>query len=326
MTAVVSSILPIILYLLALKMLDSFALVKWSKLGLCFGYGIICCALAFLLTSVLGMESEYAGFSIMPLFEEVLKGLLMIYLVSRRKIKFLAEALIYGAAIGGGFSLLENLIYLGYNSDMNATSALFRGFGCAILHIGCTALCGSLMLLILDRIKFTPAIVLSLIPSILIHTIHNLSLLQPEGQLAIVILLFLGVFLIVFRLGEEKIYKWIDHSISTDIQTLSAIKEGNFSATKAGMYLLSVKEQFSPEIFFDMICYVQLYLEAKVNKQSQMLLRQAGFDDAAGSIDEKQFEEKIAELEVLKKNIGKTGYMVLSPLVKDSANILSLSN
>ena len=326
MTAIIASLLPIALYLLALKVFDSFALARWGRLGLCFLYGACCCLLAFLVTRTGRIDTEVKGFSVMPVVEELLKAGIMIHLILRKKIKFLAEALIYGAAVGGGFSMVENIVYLGYNSDMSLGTALFRGFGCAILHIGCTALAAALLLITSDWKYKLPAVALSLLPSMCIHVIHNLSLVKPEIQLAAVILLFLAIFLTVFNIGEKKIYRWMDHSISTDVQTLSAIKLGNFSATKAGQYLLSVKEQFNPEVFFDMICYVQLYLEAKIEKQSYMLLCQAGFDGKDNGFDVKGHEAKISELDGLKKNIGKTGYIVLSPIVKDPASSLSLSN
>ena len=108
----------------------------------------------------------------------------------------------------------------------------------------------------------------------------------------------------------------MDHSISVDIETLSSIKQGNFSTTKAGLYLLSVKEQFHPEVFFDIICYVEIYYEMVIEKQSLMLMQQAGFKDelspeeqAARSAKEKEFKE-------LRKRIGKSGNWILRPIIR----------
>ena len=327
MTAVIASLLPIALYLFALKIFDSFGLIRWNRLGISFAYGAAVCLASFLFVRYSGFSCEISGFSFMPVVEELLKFGLMAYFVASRKIRFLSETLIYGAAVGGGFSFLENIAYLSFNAEyMSLGSALFRGFGCAILHIGCTALAASLMLMISQRQKLWLSMLLSPIPSIILHLVHNMQLVNPQVQLAVVILLFLSIFILLFDIGEKRIYKWMDHSISTDIQTLSAIRQGNFAATKAGTYLLSVKEQFSPAVFFDMICYVQTYLEAKIEKQSYMLLCQAGFEGADASFDLEGHKAKIAELEGLRKNIGRTACYILSPIVKESANSLSLSN
>ena len=109
----------------------------------------------------------------------------------------------------------------------------------------------------------------------------------------------------------------MDHSISIDVQTSSAIRNGNFSSTRAGEYLLGVKEQFDPEVFFDMVCYVQLFLELRIEKQSYMLLCQAGFGGEAMGVTLQEHQAKKAELESLSRRIGKTGMWVLSPLIQD---------
>ena len=102
-----------------------------------------------------------------------------------------------------------------------------------------------------------------------------------------------------------------------DIQTRSAIRSGNFSSTKAGEYMLSIREQFPPEVFFDMVCYVQLFLEIRIDKQSDMLLRQAGFTDENAEKKHKERSLKKAELASLAAQIGRTGMRVLAPLVRD---------
>lgn len=69
-----------------------------------------------------------------------------------------------------------------------------------------------------------------------------------------------------------------------------------------------------------MVCYVQLSLELNIEKQSHMLLRQARFaGEATGGTLEGHLAKK-AELETLRKRIGKTGMQVLSPLFQNLGN------
>lgn len=312
------SLLPIAVYLLILKMLDSFSLARWKILLAGIGYGALCCgALWYLVSYVLSPGRAT------PFVEELLKGGFAAYLICSKRIRFMPEALMYGAAAGSGFSLVENVVYLYTKSQMMAGTAIVRGFGCAILHMGCTALTATLLLLLSgSRLHRPSAVAISLIPPVLIHYAYNLaqanSLADPKVLMAITIVLLLLLFILLFSYGEKLIFKWMDHSISVDVQTLSAIRSGNFSSTKAGQYLLAVKEQFKPECFFDMICYVQLYLEIKIEKQSHMLLCQAGFDDEVLGNAIGEHQAKKAELKSLKKNIGITGMHVLSPVTGDS--------
>ena len=323
MVSFLISILPTVLYLLVLKALDSFALARFKLIIRNILFGLMWCALAFILTNpvCLGVPVAVGGISMMPLVEEILKGFILARLIVKRKFRFMAQCLIYGAAIGSGFSLLENIIYFYFNPDMAVGTATVRGFGCAILHMGCTALFATILLLVYKKMHNAFGIIISILPSVAIHFAHNIilskQLMNPMVALALVIVIFIALFIFLFTYGEKKIHEWMDNSISNDIQTRAAIRTGNFSDTKAGEYLLSVKEQFEPEVFFDMICYVQLFLELKIEKQSDMLLRQAGFDD--GQTDQRHAERssKKAELKSLAHRIGKTGMRVLAPLVQD---------
>ena len=306
------SLLPVLAYLLALKALDSFSLARWKMLLACLGYGIACCLVLFFFS--------FGDFT--PVAEEIFKGGLAVFLILKKRIRFLPESLIYGGTVGAGFALLENIIYLYYQPEMMVGTAVVRGFGCAILHMGCTALVAAIFLLLISsRIPNPLGALLSFIPSTLIHISYNLAqqhdLANPMVLMVVIVFVFICLFIILFSYGEKRIYKWMDHSISIDVQTLSAIRTGNFSSTKAGKYLLDVREQFKPDCFFDMICYIQLHLELKIEKQSYMLLCETGFSgEDMGETLEEHLAKK-SELAALKRRIGTTGMRVLSPLVSE---------
>ena len=309
------SLLPIALYLLILRALDSFSLAKWKLLLACMAFGLLCGVGMFMFTRAVDVPSP-----VVPVLEEALKSLAVLFLIIRKKVRFLHEALIYGAAAGAGFSLLENLAYLYFQPGMMAGTAVVRGFGCAILHMGCTSLAGTVLLLMKNVMPRLPiSATLSVIPSILIHLAYNLAqennVANPLLLMCFAVVVFLSLFIILFGYGEKRIYKWMDHSLTVDIQTLSAIRSGNFASTRAGQYMMAIKEQFKPECFFDMVCYVQLSLDLKIEKQSYMLLCQVGYEGEAMGKTLEEHVAKKTELNALKKRIGKTGMMVLAPLV-----------
>ena len=323
MVSFVISILPNALYLLVLKLLDSFALARFKLIVRNMLFGFAWCLLSFLMTNpvCLGIPVSVGGISLMPLIEEILKGSILVWLIVRHKFRFMAQCLIYGAAIGSGFSLLENIIYFYFNPAMAVGTAIVRGFGCAILHMGCTALFATILLLVYKKHHNVSGIIVSILPSVAVHFLHNFvlerELMKPMAALVLIVAVFIALFIFLFTYGEKKIYEWMDHSISDDIQTRSAILSGNFSSTKAGEYLLNIKEQFLPEVFFDMICYYQLFLEVKIDKQSDMLLRQAGFGDEDAGRRHAERSARKAELASLASQIGRTGMRVLAPLLRD---------
>ena len=94
----VVSIFPIILYLLLVKALDGFSLTGWRPTLLCLGWGVVSCALGYLVTGV--CEQDLGVF--LPLFEEFIKFAPLLVLIVMRKAAFFAEVLIYGAAIASG--------------------------------------------------------------------------------------------------------------------------------------------------------------------------------------------------------------------------------
>ncbi|MBQ0025560.1 MAG: PrsW family intramembrane metalloprotease [Bacteroidales bacterium] len=313
MISFLASLLPIAIYLVVLRLMDSFSLISWKRFAICFVFGTVVAALLAGASFFVDFPT-ISGMSVMPLLEELLKGSLIIWLVRRKKLRFLAETLIYGASIGGGFALLENIVYLQFNPQMSITTCIFRGLDCAFMHMGCTALTATLLLLLVEK-KAIVSIPVAYIPSILLHFLHNNIDVPYTVKMAATIFLFVALFILLFNLGESKIYKWMDHSISVDVQTLSSIKSGNFASTKAGEFLLGVKEQFPPVVFFDMINYVELYLELKIEKQSRMLLSQAGFE--VDNSETSEFVQKQKEYTALRGIIGKTGCMILAPLTKD---------
>lgn len=309
------ALLPIATYLIILKVLDSFKLVRWQRLAACVAWGMTACGIT------IGIEMlTTPPDSIFPVMEEVLKSMLIVWLVGRKKILFFAEALCYGAAIGAGFGIVENITYLYYNPDMTAVTALFRGMGTALMHMGCTALVASLVPAI-GRLSGTLA---GLCLAMAVHSVYNMFLLSEFLQVVVIVIVFILMFVLVSDYNERRIYRWLDHSITYDVQLLMAIKEGRLADTNTGRYLLSVKEQFLPEVFFDIICYMQLYLELVIQGKSRMLLQQEGLATPLTPDNQQRHDEMLAELHALERNIGIMGKHILHPIIRFSKEDLAV--
>lgn len=303
------AILPIFIYLLIVKLLDNFTIVSWRMLGISGMMGMMAAVVAMAIDQLLqssGIAPDVT--QLFPLIEELLKGLCILYLMSRRKILFFAEALCYGVAIGAGFALLENCLYDYLHPEITWQTEAFRGLGTALLHMGCSALFAVTALSVSRYLAIVPAFV--------VHYLYNLFLLPEYVQLITTILLFLTLFVCISIYNERRITQWMDDSIIDDIRLLVAIREGRLADTPAGHYLLTVKEHFEPELFFDMICYMQLYLELLIKGKSGMLLEQEGIDLPLTDEETKLRASMKTELRTLQHRIGYMGRQMLRPILR----------
>ena len=311
------SILPIILYLVLVKALDGFSLTGWRPTLLCLLWGVLSCALGYLVTSVAGLDLGV----FLPLFEEFVKCAPLLVLIVMRKAAFFAEVLIYGAAIASGFAIPENMLYVATAPGFGIGDAMVRGFGTALMHIGCTAFCANLALMAM-RLTENRALpvrgciaLVCLIPSSLVHYVYNLGLLPSLLQMVLVIVVMLPLFMLIYEIDGKLIHRWLDMCISNDVALFSAIRKGELHTTKAGEYLLKAKEKFTPEVFFDICVYLGLYLEVSIDAKSRMIMRDAGMDMPLTDEQKECNKAKIIELGTLRKSIGRAGLLFLSPIV-----------
>lgn len=230
------ALLPIAIYRVILKMLDSFTLVRWMRLALCTAWGVVAC----------------------------------------------------GITIG-----IENMLA---PPDADMTVMTGRTWNMAG----------------------------GLVAGIAVHFVYNMFLLTSFVHIVAFVIILLVIFVIISECNERRIYRWMDHSITYDVQLLCAIRSGQLANTDAGKYLLSIKEQFEPEVFFDIICYMQLYLELVIKGKSRILMQQEGLAGMPTPEDQQRHREMLSELHTLRHNIGYMGIHVLRPIVRFNKEDLAI--
>ena len=317
----VIALLPIIVYVLVVKTMDGFSLASWKRLIPGFIWGVFCCGSLFFIARA----TEYDNPALSTFLEEFLKCIPLVWAICRKRVAFFAEALIYGTAIGAGFAFLENIIYVTLLPGFSLGDAILRGFGTAVIHMGCTALFAASAITVSRLmagkpfILSFPACCCAIIPSFAIHYVYNLFLLPEFLQLVLVILIMTGLLLVIYDIDGKLIHKWLDSCISNDISLLASIREGHLKDTSAGEYLLEMRRKFHPEVFFDICAYLGLYLEMSIAAKSRMIMKEAGMDVPINAETHQKNLEKLTELKALRKNIGISGLMVLSPVINEKA-------
>ena len=308
------SAVPLALFLILLLVMDSFSLTRWSTLLMSIGAGILMCAVSWLVCRIPAVGASKLLVSIV---EESCKGAVLYLLIARNKVGLLSDATIYGSAIGAGFGLLSNVIYLTAHGGADVFHTIFLGFEAAVMHIGTTSELAMLLIMVhqgkygeSQRAK-TLGTVAGFLVAFLIHYVHALEPINPIILTILLIIFFVVSKRSLFQKNSRFVHDWLDAGIGNEIGLLAALRRGEFTATKAGEYLLELKARFEPETFFDMYCYIQNYLELSIAARSNLILKEASMDPVHDPVN----QDRLRELVVLRKRIGPTAELALRPIV-----------
>lgn len=320
---------PLALFIVYLLVMDSFKLTKWPTLISSIVSGMLMYLLSWLICRIPAIgESKL----LVSIIEELSKGAILYILIARHKVGLLGDATIYGSAIGAGFGLMSNCFHLHHlleEGTLNGWHTVFLGCEAAVMHIGCTSLLAMALMMVHQgkfgdsrKTKITGTVVAFLV-TIIVHYVH---LLWPFNPLILTALLVAYYFISkrsLFKKNEKFVHDWLDEGINNEIVLLGAVRRGEFSTTKAGEYMLSLKENFEPETFFDMVCYIQNYLELSIAAKSNLMLKEAGMEP----VHDPENQARISEIRALRKNIGPTGEQAVRPIVdRNQVNTWAVNN
>ena len=248
MLEIIVSILPVFIFLLFLIYMDSFKLVKIQILIAVILWGIICAGLAYLinsfLISILNLPGSNYSYYFAPVIEETLKVLCIIFLVYRNKIGFMIDGAILGFAVGAGFSLVENLYYLNSIISDNFLLWILRGFGTAVMHGGATALFSIIIMSSTNRSGSYMSVLIGLFSAAIVHGLYNSFIFSPIISALILLTTLPLLISVIFYRNELSLRKWLEVELDTEIKLLGMIKDGRISDTRAGKYLLALKDRF----------------------------------------------------------------------------------
>ena len=327
----VAALLPVVIYIFVVYKIDNFSLISVKNLLLQVLCGMVTALACFGLFQLTGemLADEHSDY-INPVLEEIVKGLPLLYLASRKKIVFFIDSVICGAAVGGGFSILENIFYLLLGDGITGIgTVLFRGLEVALIHMGCSAIVAAGLMLVIRLIERSRSrlglkrsdiamSVFLLLEAPVLHVCHNAFHFNPLMQFIFVFGTMGGLLMWTYFYDVDMIHRWLDKGLDKQLALLDSIKDGHLDDTPTGVFLESVKDAFPPEDFFDIICYVQLNVELNVAAKSRVMIRESGLErDLPLSDAEKElFMAQYTEYKILEKNLGKAARMTIAPIVK----------
>ena len=324
----VAALLPVVIYIFVVYKLDNFALLSVKRLLLLVGSGMLAalvCFGLFMLTDKFVSEA-FSNYGY-PVLEEAVKAIPLLILARRKKMVFFIDSVICGAAVGGGFSILENIFYLVLGDSLGLGTVLFRGLEVALIHMGCSAIVAAGLMFavrLVERLKAGLAIkrtdtvmaVFLLVAAPVLHVLHNAFHFNPIMQFVMVFGSMAGLLVWTYQYDGDMIHRWLDRGLDKQVGLLRSIREGQLGETKSGEFLMSVKENFPPEVFFDVICFVQLHVELSVAAKSRFMMREAGMDMPLDETQKEKIRLQYAEYKNLEKSLGKSTKMTVAPIVK----------
>jgi RsiW-degrading membrane proteinase PrsW (M82 family) len=311
--SVAIALLPVVVFLAALFVMDTFRLVRPSAIAWAVAYGAVAAGAA----NIVNRSALDAGWSpdvvtryLAPMVEEALKSAFVVALIATGRVGFLVDAVVHGFAVGTGFALVENVSYLRTLPDAGMMTWLVRGLGTAMLHGSTTAIFAMTAKALSDRRQVALAFVPAFLGAVVIHSAFNHRLLPTSSQALLLLILLPLLVVAVFARSERVTREWIGAGLDLDLELLNLVSSETFAVTRFGRYLQELRTRMPGPVVADMFCLLRLELELSVQAKGLLIAREAGLDLPPHP----DLEAALRERSYLHQSIGRTGRLALKPL------------
>jgi RsiW-degrading membrane proteinase PrsW (M82 family) len=309
--------------------LDIFKLMSvWEMLGLLILGGIT--ALAAWPISGQMLDALPMGFSfysriVAPWIEEALKGLAVVLLFAGNRIGFKLDAVISGFTIGAGFSVIENIFYLARYPELTAPVWMVRGLGTAVMHGTTCAILAAIahelgerstrasgVKFWLNPIWFLPGYV----AAGLIHTVFNNFPDQPMPVMIVTMVVAPMLLLGLLRFGEGEAQGWLAQESAAHEAALAEWRGGGFPKDASGQRIEALAKRSAGTQAERIHAYCTLKTELVLAAEREL----QDNDRLVPPEERYRLRRQFAELEALRKAMGRTGFAALRPLLPFSRN------
>lgn len=239
-----------------------------------------------------------------PAVEEILKALILIYLVRRRDFTYFVEAAIYGFTIGIGFAIIENYQYLFQNSQVGLAVAINRVISTNLVHATASSVAGIFIGLghFSKRYSRLPVSLAGLLLAFILHSFfNNMVTRNIFGSMLIVfaaIVGFLGGIIIVLAIkgGLNQERRWIKETLKGERDISQQESKAVQNLDKFNKIKRRIQEQFGREradlienlLTIQARIGIALKTHTKLTSEKERLQAQAYLQELQGSIKELQ--------------------------------------
>ncbi|MEO6224993.1 MAG: PrsW family glutamic-type intramembrane protease [Sphingomicrobium sp.] len=323
------ALIPVLILLALFVWLDAFKLMNIKEILVLLVLGAIGAMAAYPVSGrmidVLPIGfSNYSRF-VAPWIEEAIKGVLMIMLFRFNRIGYKLDAVISGFAIGAGFSVAENILYLIIYPDYGTGTWLVRGLGTAVMHGTTLAIFAAVAHELAERenreaaadyrfnlLWFLPGYLIA----VAIHTAFNQfpdrPLLAMLGAMTIAPIALIGIF----SFGTAEAQRWLAKEYVEHQAQLDALAAGGWPDSDAGRKIAALAGRLDPEAAKRVRRYWEVLARLVVEAEETMI------EEAAGDVELNAGHVRAAltELDGLQRALGRSTFTALRALLPFSRN------
>ncbi|QIK95321.1 PrsW family intramembrane metalloprotease [Sphingomonas sp. HDW15A] len=322
------ALVPVLAMLAMFVWLDVFKLMTlWEMLGLLV-LGGITAGLAYPVSGVFIDQlpigySNYSRFAA-PWIEETIKALALVLLFRMNRIGFKLDAVISGFAIGAGFSVIENILYLFRFPDLAPSTWMVRGLGTAVMHGTTVAIVAAIAHELSERETREAAsdfdfnllwYVPGLLIAVVLHTAFNQFPDEPLYAMIGTLAAAPFVLMALFKFGAQEAQHWLTEESAIHRQALEAWQSGGYPDDASGRRIAALVAR-SDAATGKMIRDYCENMTALVLAAELALHKQAN----EGERVEIDAGETIRKVEAAKQAMGRATFAALRPLLPFSRN------
>jgi RsiW-degrading membrane proteinase PrsW (M82 family) len=323
------ALIPVLVLLAVFVWLDAFKLMSLREIAILLVLGGVGALAAwpvagrFLDTLPIGFSS-YSRF-VAPWIEEAIKAVTMIALFRLNRVGYKLDAVISGFAIGAGFSVIENIIYLIRFPDYAAGTWLVRGFGTAVMHGTTLALLAAIAHELAEKEMreaagefdfhlwwFLPGYLLA----VALHTAFNQFPDRPLVAMAGALVVAPIAMMAVMQFGTAEAERWLVAERDDHKAQLEALRAGRWPEGASGARIGALAARLDDESAQRIRRYWELQAYLVFEAEDTMI------EEAAGDVefDAAHVRAAFAELDGLRRALGPSTYTAMRALLPFSRN------
>ena len=323
------ALVPVLILLTIFVWLDAFKLMNLKEILLLLLLGGLAALAAYPISGRF-IDTLPIGFNnysryVAPWIEEALKAIIMILLFRLNRIGYKLDAVISGFAIGAGFSVVENIFYLTFFPFYGAGTWLVRGLGTAVMHGTTLAVLAAFAQELAERENreaagefnfhlwwFLPGYLIA----VAIHTAFNQFPDQPLLAMMGAIVGAPVVLIAIFHFGQAEAERWLTAERAEHRAQVEALRSGRWPDSPAGRKIAALADRIGPEATRRIRRYWEL--QAWLIAEAEETLMEEAAGDA--EFDAKEIRAAFAELDGLKRALGRSAFSAMNALLPFSRN------
>jgi RsiW-degrading membrane proteinase PrsW (M82 family) len=322
---------PVLVLLGVFVWLDAFALMSLREILVLLLLGALGALLAWPVSGRL-LDTLPIGFSlysrlVAPWIEEAIKAAIMIGLFRMNRIGYKLDAVISGFAVGAGFSVVENIFYLTIFPGYGTGTWLVRGFGTAIMHGTTLAVLAAIAHEFAERetrqaaadydfnlLWFVPGYGVAVAIHMAFNQFPDRPMLAMLGSVVIAPLLLIAIL----NFGTAEAQRWLAAECDEHRKQVEILRSGRWPDGPAGKKIGALADRLDPQTAARIRRYweLQAWLVAEAE---ETMIEEAGGD---AEFDPAEVRASVAELEGLKRALGRSTFAALQALLPFSRNDL----